>query len=73
MRLARFLELDVASQELIRAALLGVFLQWAGGTLHDGWYRAGGDMTCPKCGRVYYDHPQVWFLHVLCDGSLVKL
>lgn len=38
--------------------------------------RAGGDVVCPSCGKVYYDHPQHGgfpFLNVLCDGKVVKL
>jgi predicted chitinase len=38
--------------------------------------RAGGDVTCERCGLPYRDHPSdpvESFLTVLCDGSLVKL
>jgi hypothetical protein len=44
--------------------------------------RAGGDALCEICGRTLFDHPmdlihvgynRVPFLHVRCDGSLVKL
>ncbi len=41
-----------------------------------GWNRAGGDVECPKCGLVYFDHPShpnFHWLTILCDGSLVKL
>ena len=44
--------------------------------------RASGDCVCPVCGETYYKHPYnldivdgngyPW-LHVLCDGTLVKL
>lgn len=38
--------------------------------------RAGGDVICPKCGKMYKKHKQhdkhPW-LNVLCDGTLVKL
>jgi hypothetical protein len=40
------------------------------------WNRASGDVECPHCTHVYYDHPTVpgfeW-LHRLCSGRLVKL
>lgn len=44
-------------------------------------HRAGGDVVCPQCGFVYYDHPQDGepdnngdkYLNRLCDGRLVKL
>lgn len=44
--------------------------------------RAGGGATCEACGRTLRDHPMDLqhvgydrrpFLHVLCDGRLVKL
>lgn len=44
--------------------------------------RAGGDVVCEDCGDTYYKHPHAsrpvdWenrpFLHVLCNGDLVKL
>ena len=45
-------------------------------------YRAGGDVVCEVCGKVYYDHPEykpsaktcgyVW-LNEICNGDLVKL
>jgi hypothetical protein len=46
--------------------------------------RASGDCSC-SCGKLYYDHPYcaasyagdehdgVYVLHVLCDGTHVKL
>ncbi len=42
----------------------------------DAFFRAGGDVVCHKCERKYADHPtsvEAPFLHVLCDGSFVKL
>lgn len=45
-------------------------------------YRANQDCICPLCGKRYIDHPMnkevlSWqdepFLHVLCNGDLVKL
>ena len=44
-------------------------------------FRASGDCICETCGKEYWRHPfskhRSWqdepFLHVLCDGSLVKL
>jgi hypothetical protein len=44
-------------------------------------YRAGGDVVCPVCGFVYYDHPKDGppdhngekYLNRLCNGNLVKL
>ena len=40
------------------------------------YVRAGGDCVCETCGRTYWRHPVLdpysW-LHVLCDGLLVKL
>lgn len=48
----------------------------ADGVGHVDRGRAGGDVLCEECGRKLYDHPQ-WppmpFLHILCDGSVVKL
>ena len=38
--------------------------------------RCGGDCVCEDCGKTYYRHPvcpEFPFLHVLCDGSVVKL
>jgi len=44
--------------------------------------RADGDCVCAHCGRAYVDHPFdpyeiAWYgdpwLHVLCDGTRVKL
>ncbi len=49
--------------------------------------RAGGDAACSRCGHRYYDHPfykEVWtdvewgdkrqyYLHIACDGRLLKL
>jgi hypothetical protein len=43
--------------------------------------RASGLMRCEICGKLYYDHPlggpvgydDEPFLHILCDGSYVKL
>jgi hypothetical protein len=51
------------------------------------WFRAGGDCICKICGKDYYRHPfyrltvggwdlpynQGFWLHVLCNGDLVKL
>ncbi|QEL18513.1 hypothetical protein [Limnoglobus roseus] len=42
----------------------------------DEFIRAGGDVTCPRCGRFNYDHPTDQFdscLTILCDLSRVKL
>lgn len=42
----------------------------------DEWFRAGGDVVCPTCEMVYYDHPidpEMSILHVLCSGARVKL
>jgi hypothetical protein len=40
------------------------------------WYRASGDVLCKDCCEPYSAHPvaatEEW-LHVLCDGSRVKL
>jgi hypothetical protein len=40
------------------------------------WQRSSGDVECPTCGHVYYDHPTVpgfeW-LHRTCSGKLYKL
>lgn len=42
----------------------------------ESMYRAGGDVVCQKCGKVYYDHPNVvgalWLIE-LCNGDLVHL
>lgn len=43
--------------------------------------RACGLSECADCGELYYDHPTTGplgydgkpFLHVLCDGRMVKL
>lgn len=44
--------------------------------------RAGGDCLCSECSRSYYDHPMIDnmldynqepFLHMLCNGDVVKL
>ena len=40
------------------------------------WFRASGDVPCPTCGKEYRLHPEdgrIPLLHVLCDGSRVKL
>ena len=40
------------------------------------YFRAAGDCICKLCGKKYIDHPtheDLTFLHVLCDGRLVKL
>jgi hypothetical protein len=45
------------------------------------YYRAGGDLRCERCGKLYYDHPRGGpigyngerFLNRLCNGDLVKL
>lgn len=45
-------------------------------------HRASGECACNECGRCYYDHPYVdelrdWednpYLHILCNGEIVKL
>jgi len=45
-------------------------------------YRASGLCECVGCGKEYYSHPYVEnclddtglpFLHVLCDGDIIKL
>jgi ribA/ribD-fused uncharacterized protein len=45
-------------------------------------YRASGNCICNICGKKYYDHPmsakyKSWqnemYLHILCNGDLVKL
>jgi hypothetical protein len=45
------------------------------------WYRAGGDVPCEICGKLYYDHEMddrhvgndgTRIFHLICDGSLVK-
>ena len=49
----------------------------AGDTIH----RAGGDVRCKQCGKLYYGHLRAGpvgydgeqFLRRLCDGRLVKL
>jgi hypothetical protein len=45
-------------------------------TLNGDYVRAAGDVVCGHCGFKYYDHDEVrgyeW-LHILCDGRLVKL
>lgn len=47
----------------------------------DHWARAGGDVPCEICGKLYYDHPMdevhlgsdgAPWLHRVCDGRLVK-
>jgi hypothetical protein len=44
--------------------------------------RASGDALCELCGRTYYRHPVTYeyvdwdghpYLHVGCDGTLLKL
>lgn len=44
--------------------------------------RASGDCVCDRCGQKFLKHPLDWrvigygdrpFLHILCDGSRVKL
>jgi hypothetical protein len=40
-------------------------------------YRAGGDVVCNVCGKLYYDHPYFaepyeW-LTIKCNGDIVKL
>lgn len=44
--------------------------------------RASGDVECEQCSKLYRDHPYCagsrlpdnhYFLHVLCDGTHVKL
>lgn len=52
------------------------------------WYRAGGDVLCPICGKLYYDHSpekdpefcerhtEHWTTHqfqILCNGDRVHL
>ena len=54
----------------------------------ESFIRAGGDCLCEICGRKYINHPmdeevlswiEDWdgkrrpFLHILCDGTRVKL
>jgi hypothetical protein len=42
----------------------------------EGWERCSGDVECPTCGEVYYDHPPhpfVSYFHVTCAGEIVKL
>lgn len=41
----------------------------------DDWFRAGGGCICDDCGLSYIEHPVCsdGLLHVLCDGSQVKL
>lgn len=45
-------------------------------------FRAGLETICPVCGKMYIDHPYIDnvlgfddtpFLHLICDGSIVKL
>lgn len=42
---------------------------------YDGADRYGGHATCPHCGLVWLDHPQLEpsLLHVTCEGQLIKL
>jgi hypothetical protein len=40
-------------------------------------YRAGGDVICKHCNKLYYDHPYFaepyeW-LTIICNGDIVKL
>jgi len=40
------------------------------------FWRADGSAICPTCERSFRDHPvsaDYDFLHVLCNGELVKL
>ena len=41
----------------------------------DNFARACGECVCPKCGLSYFCHPicSDGILHVLCDGTQVKL
>lgn len=39
----------------------------------DSEWRRTGDLTCEDCGYLYSEHPFQDFLHVLCDGRMVKL
>lgn len=56
------------------------------GAISDLMRRADGRCLCPDCGQEYYRHPYCsnsrfedgagfvcYYLHVLCDGSHVKL
>ena len=45
-------------------------------------HRASGLVVCDECGKEYYDHPYVAecrtdegmpFLHLICNGDIVKL
>jgi len=58
-----------------------VLLEWRLAQ-HD-YFRACGDVVCMICGRIYYDHPQLYDytetppeftgLWLLCNGDLVHL
>ena len=40
------------------------------------FFHCSGQVSCPVCGHLYYDHPHHAkddFLHVTCQGKLVKL
>lgn len=56
------------------------FIRYEGGLFE--FERAGGDVICEECGCKYLDHVMFQgekddqghpFLHMLCDGTLVKL
>jgi len=49
--------------------------------LAEKFYRASGNCRCKTCGKDYYSHPHASeardqdgtpYLHVLCDGDIVK-
>lgn len=44
-------------------------------TIASYWRRASGSVVCEFCRYEYYDHPIFagGALHILCDGSMVKL
>lgn len=50
--------------------------------LAERFYRASGACICDACGKEYYSHPYATeardrdnmpYLHVLCNGDIVKL
>lgn len=55
---------------------LALIIELARPTPFGEWFRAGGDVICEACGFEYWRHicdPCDPFLHILCDGSRVKL
>lgn len=44
--------------------------------MEDGKYeRAGGDVECPACRQLYFEHPQLPgfpTFHLICSGEVVK-